>query len=156
MNAANVSLGSRPGTLRRLLNILAVIIGFVGAWIGGAGMLAVGGLIVAAFRKNSQFPEAWPAWYVLGIGAAFAFLGFLIAGRALRHLRHPDAGTVRDMIGTAIYLIVFLGVVPLVKSAWVFPIIFALYFLHRYLVKRIAARAFPAGDPPLSPIASGS
>lgn len=142
--------------MKRLLNILAVIVGVLGAGVGGAGLFLFFGMIVAAFKPGSLFPHAWPAWYVLGLGAAFAFLGLLIASRALRHLRRPDAGTVRDMIGTAIYLIVFLLVARFVKSAAVFPIIFFLYFLHRYLVKRIVAQAFPASGTPPSPIASGS
>jgi hypothetical protein len=131
--------------MRRLVNILAVIIGLVSAWIGAAGAFLAGGMVVAAFKKTPHFPEAWPGLIIVGIGAGYAFLGILIASRALLHLRHPDAGTARDMIGTAIYLIVFLGVVQLVKSAWVFPLIMGLYIFHRFLVKRLAARAFPAG-----------
>lgn len=136
----------------RLLNILAVMVGVVGGLVGvvGVGVVVMG--IVALLRKNPTFLADPMGVYGLGLFGGISFLGFLIASRARRHLRHPDATTVRDMIGTAIYLIAMAGVVPLLKGTFLSPvIILGLYLFHRALVKRITARGFsPDAAAPIS------
>jgi len=131
-------------SMRRLLNILAVIIGVVATLLGAGGAVFFVGAILALLRTTPTFPTDLPGVYILIFSGGASFLGFLIASRALLHLRHPDAGTARDMIGTAIYLIVFCGVLPLFKSSpFLFPLIIGLYFVHRFLVKRVTAQALP-------------
>lgn len=131
--------------MRKLLNILAVIIGLMGAVgaVAGGVVFVIG--VISLFGASSAKPDGLTPVYGLGVSGGMAFLCGLIASRALLHLRQPDAGTARDMIGTAVYLIVILAVFPLLKgSAWVLPIIIGLYLLHRFLAKRVAVRAFPA------------
>jgi hypothetical protein len=130
--------------MRKLLNTLAVIIGLTGvsgAVLGGGLVVMLGVGRLMGDRPVSVSDEG--AMFVgFGVGGAMAFIGGLIASRAWLHLRRPDAGTTSDMIGTAIYLIVALAVFPLLKnSAWVLPLIVGLYLFHRWLVKRIVARA---------------
>ncbi len=134
--------------MRRLLNILAVIICAITGLLGAGGALIFVGALVPLFRNILGFPGDMTGLYFLLIGAGFGFLGFLIASRALLHLRHPDAGTARDMIDTAIILIVIMGVLPLIKSPIVFLIVIGLYVFHRYLVKRVTAQAFPPSVTP--------
>lgn len=137
----------QTGKMRILLNILAVIIGLPSGFLAVAGSAYLVVAAVTYFQGSSPAPAGTSPIYFLIITAGFSFLGFLIASRALLHLRQPDAGTARDMIGTAIYLIVITGIVPLFKSSSIgIPIIIGLYVFHRYLVKRIAARAFPAPE----------
>lgn len=130
--------------MRKLLNILAVIIGLMSVTVAvTCGVLFVV-TAATAFSGSPPTPDGTSATYLLVTLAGLSFLGFLIASRALLHLRQPDAGTARDMVGTAIYLLVFMGVFPLFKSSsLVLPAIVGLYFVYRFLVKRIAARAFP-------------
>ena len=134
--------------MRRLINILAVIIGTASglAGLGGAGIVCAA--VYALFKPGTVTPPDLPGWAALGIGTGITFLGMLIASRALLHLRHPDAGTVRDMIGTAIYLIVLGGVVPLglkfhVPGALLLAAVIVLYLFHRYFVRQVITRAFP-------------
>jgi hypothetical protein len=134
--------------MRKLLNILAVIIGLAGACVAVTG----GALLVTAlarlFTGSEPVPDGWMATFALVLGGGLAFLGGFIASRALLHLRKPDAGTARDMIGTAIYLIAMLAVLPLLKdSAWSLALILGAYFFHRFLVRRVTAQAFAPAEP---------
>ncbi len=147
--------------MRKLLNILAVIIGAMSGLFGVAGAAMVVAALFTGFKQTPPFTADLRWLMLLLMGGGFCFLGFLIASRALLHLRHPDAGTVRDMIGTAIYLIVMGGVWPVGTSLKISGSVPALslsngllactvglYLFHRYLVKRIIARAFPPDAAP--------
>jgi hypothetical protein len=130
--------------MRKLLNILAVIIGLA------AGVAAVAGaalFVIPIARYVAEIgpkPEGLTMIYPLVLGGGVAFLCGVIASRALLHLRKPGAATARDMIGTAVYLIVALSVFPLFKSsAWSLPLILGTYFFHRFLVRRVTAQTFP-------------
>ena len=134
--------------MRILLNILAVIIGLV---CGVLMLTCSAGFIVGAvayFQGKASAPRT-PPEIVAGLFlAGLAFIHGLIASRALLHLRHPDAGTARDMIGTAIFLIVMMAVLPLgtrlhAPGFLLLAAVIALYVFHRWLVKRIVTRAFP-------------
>jgi hypothetical protein len=149
MNAEPMNATSgQTGKMRRLLNILAVIICAITGLLGAGGALIFVGALVPLFRNILGFPADLTGLYFLLLGAGFGFLGFLITSRALLHLRHPDAGTARDMIGTAIFLIVIMGVLPLgtglyAPSSLLFAALIGLYVFHRYLVKKVTAQAFP-------------
>lgn len=129
--------------MRKLLNILAVIIGLMSAFAAVYGGVIFVSTMAVLFRESGAKPDS-AAFYLLALGGVFAFLGGLIASRALLHLRKPDAGTARDMIGTGIYVVAALVVYPLIKGSGLFiPIIVGLYLLHRFVAKRVAAQAFP-------------
>ena len=69
--------------------------------------------------------------------------GTSATGLLLLHLRKPDAGTARDMIGVALYLIATSMVHPLIThSAVFFTFILAFYLLYRFLAKRVTAEVF--------------
>jgi hypothetical protein len=134
-----------------LLTILAVIIGVTsGVWAlaGGVGFI---GILFGLFKGDTAVPTNLHGWLGIASSALAAAIGCLLASRASLHLRRPDAGTVRDMIGTAIFFIVIAGVLPLgnklhAPDYLLLAAIVGLYLLHRYLVKRINARAFPSND----------
>jgi hypothetical protein len=132
--------------MRKLLNILAVIIGLTGVSgvvVGGMLFVLMGVGCLIGDRPVSISTEV-ALLFGFGVGGGMAFIGGLIASRAWLHLRRPDAGTTSDMIGTAIYLITALAIFPLLKnSAWVLLLIFGVYLFHRWLVKRIAQWTVP-------------
>ncbi len=133
--------------MRILLNILAVVIGLMSGFVAVtcSAYLVVGA--VTTFQGNIPALGIAPGILAITFLAGLAFLGFLIASRALLHLRQPDAGTARDMIGTAIYLIAIIGVAPLFRSSFIMiPLIIGLYVFHRWLVRRITTRAFPTPE----------
>lgn len=132
--------------MRKLLNILAVIVGLMSAFAAVSGGVIFVSTMAVLFRESGSKPDS-AGFYLLALGGVFAFLGGLIASRAWLHLRKPDAGTARDMIGTALYIIAALVVYPLIKGSGLFlPFIVGLYLFHRFLAKRVAAQAFPVPE----------
>jgi hypothetical protein len=136
--------------MRLLLNILAWVI-LLAAGIVAVGCVALFGTVGLEYLKeNPRFPDIWPGISILLFSFGMAFLGSLFGWRALAHLRQPNAGTASDVITLAIYLLALAGGFPLFRR-WpvvAFTLLLVLYFLRQYLIKRLAARAFPAGAPP--------
>lgn len=134
--------------MRILLNTLAVIIGLATGVLAVACIAAaIAGAVAGVGGKTLPLGTVTHIVGILFV-AGLAFIYGLIASRALLHLLHPDAGTARDMIGTAIYLIVMMAVLPLGRmlqapGSLLLASVIGLYVFHRWLVKRIVARAFP-------------
>ncbi len=149
--------------MRMLLNILAVIIGLAGVLMAVGGALVFGAGVIASFKGGTPFPAGLSPVLLLIALAGLAFLGFLIAARMRLHLRHPDLGTAKDVVGIATYLAglellkILYGksqfLLPQARySPVVEPLLFgtalaAFYLFYRLVMKRIAERAFPQAAP---------
>ncbi len=145
--------------MRKLLNLLAVIIGLAGTLMAVGGTLVFGAGIFAFFKGGTPFPAGLSPMLLLVTLAGLAFLGFLIAARMLLHLRHPDLGTAKDVVGIATYLAglellnILAGRSPhLLPQALHSPVVELLlfvsalvgcYLFYRLVMTRIAERIFP-------------
>jgi len=131
--------------MRRLLNILAVLVGVLGLVL----VLINAALCVwaVAYYKTSgaTLPADLPLLAVIGLGAGLCFIGCLIGSRALGHLRKPNARSASEVLTMSIYLLAFSAISPLIKSipfAVILVLIVGLFFVRRYMIKQ-AARIFP-------------
>lgn len=152
--------------MRKLLSILAVLIGLMSALMAaGSSVFFVMTLVNCLKAGAAAWADLTPV-YLLVITGCFAFLGFLIASRALLHVRKPDRGTATDIVGLATFLVGFelYGLFsgksrvsrlweswdPIVRSSLALAAVIAFYLFYRLVMKRIAERAYPEEVAPKS------
>ena len=150
--------------MRLLLNIFAVIIGAASALWALTGCIGFGVILLAWFTGDKSGVTQAGGWIVIASCAVAVVIGSVIASRALLHLRHPDRGTANDIVG----IVTFLLVIPflnILTGRWKIPLfqgphgptaelwiglgaLVAFYLFYRFVMKRIAERAFPADAAP--------
>jgi hypothetical protein len=129
--------------MRRLLNILAVIlVGFNAVVVAGC-LVVIGAVIVAFVHKTPALVDSWPGVAIAAFAAGMAFICSLFGWRALAHLRKPDADTAFDIITLALYLLAFIAVFPLSLGRPYVAILLlsGLSPFSSYLIKRIELRS---------------
>jgi hypothetical protein len=133
--------------MRRLLNILAVLVGVLSVVLILMNAALCVWAVVYYVQSGAKLPADLPLFAVMGLGAGLCFIGWLIGSRALQHLRKPDARSAVEIMTMAIYMLLFGGILPLIKNVpyAVIPLLIALYFVRRYVLQQ-TARVFPPGS----------
>jgi hypothetical protein len=158
--------------MRLLFKILAVIVGVLGVALAVGSLFA---LTAAAFGNAPERADQTSKNIMMFFSASYALtaiLGYLIVRQAWKHLRRPDRSTANGVVGFASFILC-LWLLRLANRYLFSPkpsgtwgptlellgglgMILAIYLFNRLVLKRIAARAFPAGDPPATPAPSSS
>lgn len=131
--------------MRRLLNILAVMVGVLGLILILMNAALCVWAVVYYRTSGATLPADLPLFAVMGLGAGLCVIGGLIGSRALGHLRKPDARSAGEVLTLAIYLLAFGAISPLIKSVpyvVILVLIAGLFFVRRYVIKQ-AAKVFP-------------
>ena len=152
---------------RIVVKCLAVVVG-----VFGAG-LALGSLSFLAYFAFGVLPEKIAGIdkdfviSYLALVALFGGLGYYFLRTAWKHLRRPDLKSAIYVSGTFCFIlgICLLTLVRRISGGQKSPdhqdppnvlalelgVIVSVYLLHRLVLTRLAARAFPAGEAPVTP-----
>jgi hypothetical protein len=158
--------------MRLLIKILAVIVGFFGALIAGGSSLTLIAVASGAAPQRVTPLERGMLISLVVIIATMGVLGYLILRSAWKHLRRPDRSTAQSVLAIATFFLVirFLRYnqdppqanapidyyAPVWATFFRFAVILGCYLFYRLVLKRLAARAFPASDTPSTSIAAGA
>lgn len=123
-----------------MLNFLAAVV-----LVLGSGM-AIGNVIFiwpalrdAPLTRMPLHPEV-PRFFLVALSLVICAVGSVMAAGAWKHLRRPDAKTVRDVLTSGIYLAICSCLTPLLQhhAYLALAAIIGLLGVRHYLVKRLA------------------